>query len=722
MTESNRRPKDAPPLYALPDPVDDIPEAGTQDAKPTEEPNGDETEHDEPGRELAVREETAVAEALEGVVVQEQELPALLPPWATSVAGIEAYAKWRARWAGHMLAFHTIRAPIYAARFVIRGVVGTARGVQALLAWTFHWEGRPLRVKAVADQDVKEYLALIQARNDYVRIRGWVTGGTLLAAVIGATVEALQLPVALAVEALAGLSVAAWWGGPGQEHGLLDHPDLPVRLELTEQHLNSAFRAAALLKGKEDDEDPPRLLTVRPPMRDQRGWSAVLDLPRGGGKTAKDALAKRDVIAAELGVDEIQLDLRRVRAVSGGHAGRISLWVCDDDPYLQDEPTPSPLAELEEFDFWRPIPFGRDARGNRVDLALMWQSMFFGGLPRRGKTAAQRIPVAAGALDPRVRHFVADGKGGGDWLPMRQLAHRLVLGAENDAVYALEAMLDEVIEEMEAAYRILRKVPTSMAPDAKLTPAIQRRYGLQITLVTIDELQEYFTAISDNKRRDALIDRLARIARRGPAAGYVSDYASQRPDSDSVPTRLREIITTRYCTQVIDRVSSDMVLGKGKAAQGADASILSEEHVGVGVLSTGPASFTTVLTDYLDLPSFTQLCARGRLVREQAGTLTGDAADDVLARAELETIPQVLSDALTLLRHTDRVHSFDLLNRLVNLDEDSYGNWSVERLADELADAGVERTTRQVKINGRNLNGYHKADLEAAAEQYEQPS
>jgi S-DNA-T family DNA segregation ATPase FtsK/SpoIIIE len=46
-----------------------------------------------------------------------------------------------------------------------------------------------------------------------------------------------------------------------------------------------------------------------------------------------------------------------------------------------------------------------------------------------------------------------------------------------------------------------------------------------------------------------------------------------------------------------------MVLGKGKAAQGADASILSEDHKGVGVLVTGPGSFEIVRCDYMDLPT-----------------------------------------------------------------------------------------------------------------------
>ncbi len=53
--------------------------------------------------------------------------------------------------------------------------------------------------------------------------------------------------------------------------------------------------------------------------------------------------------------------------------------------------------------------------------------------------------------------------------------------------------------------------------------------------------------------RDEAVDKLARLARRAPAAGFILNAASQRPDADSVPAKLREIITYRYCTQVVDR-------------------------------------------------------------------------------------------------------------------------------------------------------------------------
>lgn len=322
--------------------------------------------------------------------------------------------------------------------------------------------------------------------------------------------------------------------------------------------------------------------------------------------------------------------------------------------------------------------------------------------------------TAAGVLDPYVRHYVADGKGGADWMPMRAVAHRLVLGAEDDAIDALKAMLAELITEMERRFTLLRNLPPTVCPEGKLTPHISRKYNLPVIFVTIDELQEYFTAM-DRDDKEAVISDLCRIARRGPAAGFISNFASQRPDAESVPTKLREIISLRYCTQVVDRASSDMVLGKGKAAQGADASVLSPEHKGVGVLVTGPASFVTVKADLLDAPAFAALCQRGRALRAQAGQLTGDAVGDVQAAADEAgfTIPAVVSDVLDVMRHSDRMHTVDLLAGLVNLDEDTYGDWDAERLAAALESAGVDRTTKQVKIGTVNRAGYRRSDIEA---------
>ncbi len=650
------------------------------------------------------------AAPVDGPELTLRAMPVVLAPWLRSRDTALGTLRWAMEYAGRHAAFHACRAPAYGLALAWWTLRGTGRALATGFGWvSVRGEYRPL---ITAARDAKRWdvvRELITERRALARVRitttAWLTvsGGSA-----GAAGFVLAGPVfGWWVAATAGLG-ALWMGRPRTTPVLPSGPVLPVQLELSADMLTDALRAAGLVKA----DAVPQL--VSPPLRDGNGWAVTLDLPRGGGKTAADVIARRDTVAAELGVDEIQVIMSRVRAAAGGHAGRLSVWVADDDPYL-GAPNPSPLTSVEQFSVWDPIPFGRDARGRLIALALMWQSMFFGGLPRRGKTFAQRLPSAAGVLDAHVRHYVADGKGGADWRPMRSVAHRLVIGAEDEAIERFLAMLDELITEMGRRFAVLGTLPTSVCPEGKLTPEISRRYDMPVIFITIDELQEYLSAMPGPIKEET-VERLARLARRAPAAGFILNAASQRPDADSVPAKLREIITYRYCTQVVDRTSSDMVLGKGKAAQGADASILSEDHKGVGVLVTGPGSFEIVRCDYMDLPTFAQLCTHGRALRVAAGTLTGDAASDTVAAAEAAgvQIPAVLADVLYAMHGVERMHTTTLLSRLVNMDEDSYSEFTPERLAEELERAGVTRSGRQVKVDGVNLAGYRRADLEAA--------
>lgn len=640
-------------------------------------------------------------------------LPAWARNWASVRANSGAFAKvtwWHTR-------YHAIRTPKYAVKVIGYSARGAYRGGRRLwpvLAADDHTRAvKALRAQTKAKpEDVVPAAQYAVAHRERTEARRWRWGAALSLAAAGAVAlnyASLGLQIATGCLACGGLTAIGW----SDEAQILDHGTPPLRIAMDAQQLNDALRATGLLKPGKGDDEGPKVNCVMGPLRDGNGWAVIFDLPKGGGKTAADVLAKRTAIAAELGVDEIQVIMSRVRAVAGGNAGRVSMWVADDDPYLAP-PTTSPLESLDSFSIWDAVPFGQDARGNRVSIPIVWQSMFFGGLPRRGKTFSQRLLAAAGLLDAYVRHYVADFKGGQDWIQMQQVAHRLVLGAEEDAIAAFKLMLKELLAEMERRFAILRGLPTSICPEGKLTPEIVKRYNMPFILFTVDELQEAFLAVDDQEREE-IINDMARIARRGPAAGFISNYASQRPDAKSVPTKLREIITIRYSTQVTDQTSSDMVLGKGKAAQGADASVLSEEHKGVGVLVTGPASFVTVKADMLETAAFNAMCSKGRTLREQAGQLTGEAANDpgALANAAGITISPVLSDCLAVMRHSPKMHTADILARLENLDED-YGDWDAERLAKELDDAGVKRTTKQVNIGGKNLAGYRREDLEAS--------
>ncbi|WP_047222547.1 FtsK/SpoIIIE domain-containing protein [Protofrankia coriariae] len=647
----------------------------------------------------------AAGTPLDGVVLPARrpmvDEPLRLPVWLTDATVARARIDYGGRVAVRASVRSLRRSPVAILRGVWRGGRFWWRWVRA--------EDLAAELRDAATGKLGKDVFIVR---DHRRIRWYLTGATL--ATTGAAETVAAVMVGEWVPVISGLAAAATAAVAGRRMRLPGEPagygaDRDIRVGLAPEHLNAAFRAAGLLKADR------ALILCAPIVREGAGWLSTVDLPLGGGKTAADAIRKRDTIAAELGVDEIQLDMSRVRAHQGGHGRRLSFWVCDDDPYL-GKPLISGLVDVDRFDFWRPVPFGRDARGRRIDIGLLWQSAFFGGLPRRGKTFSMRLLVAAAVLDPWVRLYLADGKGGADFKPAGGVAHRYVRGADDADLAAFEAMLDELIAEMSRRFALFASLPTSVCPEGKLTPEIMRRYGLPLILVVVDELQEYFEALETEKDRARIIGKLARIARRGPAAGFMPVYASQRPDAKSVPTKLREIVSYRYSTQVVDKTSSDMVLGDGKAAAGADASMLSEEHVGVGVLVTGPASFVTVKADYLDNPAFERVCARGRALRLAEGTLTGQACGDIAAAAGTAgyTIPQVIGDVMEVFGPRTRMWTADILAGLVDVDEDSYGDWDADILAAELDRAGVKRTTKQVKIDGENRAGYTLRDIEGA--------
>nr|WSZ97350.1 hypothetical protein OH820_18285 [Streptomyces sp. NBC_00857] len=128
------------------------------------------------------------------------------------------------------------------------------------------------------------------------------------------------------------------------------------------------------------------------------------------------------------------------------------------------------------------------------------------------------------------------------------------------------------------------------------------------------------------------------------------------------------------------------------------------------------AEADTVRADHLDGPGFATLCQKGRKLRQDTGQLSGDAVGDVTAAADAAgvTVPPVLSDVLEVMRHSVRMYTADLLAALVNLDEDVYGDFDAERLAAELTAAGVDRKSKQVKINGASGAGYQRRDIEGA--------
>jgi S-DNA-T family DNA segregation ATPase FtsK/SpoIIIE len=409
-------------------------------------------------------------------------------------------------------------------------------------------------------------------------------------------------------------------------------------------HLVEAFRAAKLV-GKDEG-----LAFVRTPKRDGGGWYVIVDLP--ASRRASNVVVHREDLASALAVDEARLILERVRG-DDGHAGRLAMWVGDSDPYAA-KPLPWPLADATSWDFWKPAPFGTTARGQVIGLPMVWTSLLTGAIPRMGKTYCSRIPATAAALDPYVQLIVFDGKGGKDWRPFEQVAHRFGRGDDNDVCTRLLATLQEAATDVGRRFDVLSDLDDTICPESKVTPEITRNPDLNmpLALINIDEIQVYLedeTPVEVGidakgkpryKPRGRLIcDLLTYIAKKGPAAGYMLNLATQKPDAQVIPDRLRGQLGTRFALKVMTYQASETILGAGTYKAGMDASKLLKSHKGVGLLlgadgetELDASEATTIRTFLLEIAVIRAACAAGRTSRQAAGTLTGDAVGDRLIR------------------------------------------------------------------------------------------
>ncbi|WP_449061234.1 FtsK/SpoIIIE domain-containing protein [Planomonospora algeriensis] len=352
--------------------------------------------------------------------------------------------------------------------------------------------------------------------------------------------------------------------------------------------------------GKFDD-----LRVIGPVVRDEAAWTAVVELPPG--TPAVKAMRRRVELAAAAGVDVAQLAIDPVP----GHAGRITLWVADDDPLAGDAIT-SPLAgRTAVFDAWREkIPVGVDVRGRPIAFRLPERSLLTGGEPGAGKSVASNNLLCALALDPHVRLWPVDGKGGSDLLDYEPIAERFV--GEPD-VAAVLGLLTDLRDEMADRYRKLKAVG-----HRKVTGEIADELGIRLLVLHIDELQA-FTCDDEHGKR--VVRLLWDLVSRGRAAGIVVSGATQRPAADVVPTRLRDILSIRWALRCTTPQASDTILGQGWASRGFNAASIDPTQRGAGYLLAEGSLPAPMRTYYLGDDDVTALTRRAHRLREAAGTL-----------------------------------------------------------------------------------------------------
>jgi len=243
------------------------------------------------------------------------------------------------------------------------------------------------------------------------------------------------------------------------------------------------------------------------------------------------------------------------------------------DPLAEE----SPVEGLADRTSWRrPLEIGVDEDGRSVRLDLIRAvHVLVGGTPGSGKSTLAHVLIAHLALDPRVSLRLCDGKEGielAGWAPAADAyAHEELL---------MLAVLEQAYRDMQRRAGWLREQGLkSYAESKELAPVV----------VVADE----FTTLTDSREAwrgpdgrkstiGAEATRLLRLlARLGRAPGVHLILLTQRPDAKTVDGTVRDNLPCRVAMRVLTPDASDVILGRGNASCGHDASQITTRGVGI---------------------------------------------------------------------------------------------------------------------------------------------
>jgi S-DNA-T family DNA segregation ATPase FtsK/SpoIIIE len=640
----------------------------------------------------------------------QDELRPIVPAWLRSKDDRRAFLRYHGRRKAHVAAYHGSRTltgwyPLLATGYAFRGMGRAAKEFQG---WAFDKEYKPLRAEARRKLDSNDAIKHRNLRDRRVKWRARVFWSVLTLAFGGAAaayflLTPLQLTVLVIALFISFAPVGKPKGRAAFGHAVVSAP----YTKLTESMVVEALVDAKLAQFDKDGKT--RLVWVQPPQRDGAGYLAVIDLPPG--VTFQDAADARAKIASGLGCTTDQVWTEKDKASER----RLRLWVADQ-PMSQVEMPLWPLLKTGRVDIFGEFPFGLNARGRTASMTLMYSNLLIGAIPGQGKSFAARLAALACALDPTVELHVFDLKGGADWLAFEAIAHVCRIGDQPEDVEFVILQLREVRREMQRRYGLLQQLARAKdprAPEGKVTRelASDPSMRMQPILVAIDEVQVLFQKAC--VYRDEAEALLTDLVKRGRAVGVIGVLATQKPDAESLPSGIRDNVNTRFALKVMTPQASDMVLGGGMSKAGYRAHAFTADDLGVGFLrgrrpDSSTADAEVVKAFYVDQPGAELVAARARVLREGAGTITGQAAG-VTPTHRTSLIEDVL-----MLMDGDRQHCGDIAAALAANYPDQYAGWDAERLGGALRGQGVE--VRQIKIRTVNRMGVERNRLVEAFE------
>lgn len=613
-------------------------------------------------------------------------------------------------------AFHSVRLPWYLIKTIFWALWGTLVLANRLRNWWWLSEATGARLQAAVDNDGKEYRIHHVHQRKVRGERGTVIAVCALIVAVASILVTVLFPLAWAVILPVLAVFAARAGRPdGRPIFTPSMTESPVRV-ISQDTLVRAYAAAGLCKPDVDGQQ----LGVGVMSRDARGAGTFCTVFLPHGKTFADATAAKAKIASGLDVRVSQVYITEDDTSERRHR----IWIADEDP-LAIPAGRTPLLKLRPVNVWRDLfEMGLDHYGRKVAFCLLWISILVGAQPRKGKTFSARAVALFCALDPYVRITIADGKAAPDWRSFRLVAHRMIfgtrMGRDGDPTEKLLTELHAIERHIEDVNNFLSELPTTECPEGKLTEELCRRYPKKLFLWLLVLEEVYFYVEGDDQAVNKnVMQAMSNIRSAGPSAGVIVLTSLQKPagvgSGQDVPrlwNRFRDNHDVRFALKCGNRNVSEAVLGGDAYSEGWDASALPDgkKYRGVGILYGAPDvdETLTVRTYLADGEDAEKILVAARKLRERAGTLTGEAADEDLSIEPRD----VLADILDVFRGEPALHWPELAERLAESIPERWSDVSAAAITAQCRDLGVPSVS--VTRFGQSNRGCRREHVERA--------
>jgi S-DNA-T family DNA segregation ATPase FtsK/SpoIIIE len=462
--------------------------------------------------------------------------------------------------------------------------------------------------------------------------------------------------------------------------------------------------------------------------RDDSAGGKVAETHPIPGVTTQMVMAKAIVIAGGLKRPPAMVHLSQAPT---GVPGHVEILVLDIDP---GQTKPKRFAYLgKPVNVGAPCTIGHDPRNRPVRWPLPGANGITTGTPGSGKTAYLIGLACLAAADvDGAQLAVFDFKGMGDYAELEPVC--FAYGADADPtetarmlVGFLTALKRETIRRRQVLTD-LKKVGSDLLDNnaAALTDRLARskKHRMPWILAIIDEVHE---ALGDPEYGKVIEKLLMDLMRIGRACGIHVEIASQRTDTDSIPSGISSLPIVRVAFHQNGQPGNDMILGTGAYKRGVDATAFRRGAAGTAADDRGSCWFIgseggepiRVRTTFV-LPDVKRIVASALAGRTKAGTLVGAAAG-IVEQAQAAPAYHALDDVRAVfigeeialhgdvifarveVRHPGRWKSQAALMAALKAEAPGWKTPTVDvgqvRPSDAPVDAGLEKTRKGIRLS-----------------------